>query len=79
MIHGEGIMPDIIVENMIIHREVDIFDEIDQMQPLPKSKEEKIPYDDQLARAIDLLKGIDVYKNYLHQQCPINEDEQKKS
>jgi len=77
-IHGEGIMPDIIVEERKIIQEkpVDIFKKIEKVdsekekpdakhskeQKIELEEKEKIEYDAQLRSAIDVLKGIKTYE-----------------
>lgn len=63
MIHAEGISPDVTVEQKNLssdEQELDIFDDIkEKQQPVIEKK-----FDDvQLARAIDLLKAMKIYKN----------------
>ncbi len=72
-IHGQGIPPDVVVpfeeppapEAKDKDKEPavgpNVFDRIDENGTLKESKEEK-PLDNQLARAVDLLKGIKVYQ-----------------
>ncbi len=84
-IHGEGIMPDVIVEEIEVARsnqekekKPDVFDKPDlkdrKESEVEKGKEQDsvekkedeakdVIADNQLARAIDILKGIKVYKN----------------
>jgi carboxyl-terminal processing protease len=71
-IQGEGIIPDVVVEKekVVTQKENDIFDQIELMANRPKEtriefNSEKQQYDSQLARAIDLLKGIKAYKGFL--------------
>lgn len=66
-IHGEGIVPDIIVEPLeielppIAKEPEEIFEKVKEgIVPEEEKKPEK--YDNQLVRAVDLLKGIEVYK-----------------
>jgi len=79
-IHGEGITPDVVVEQkkFIEEEEVDIFEKIDEVKPegeqegeheveldeedIEIERGEKKAFDNQLARAIDILKGIKVYQ-----------------
>jgi len=68
-IHGEGIMPDVVVpfeppaksekENEKDTKE--IFDNVEHPEEQPEGKP-KLALDNQLARAVDLLKGIKVYQ-----------------
>jgi len=72
VIHGEGITPDIVVEQQeFMQKEaVDIFKKIEEAEDKKEEKveagvddtEEKL-YDNQLMSAIDVLKGIKVYSN----------------
>ena len=70
-IHGEGIMPDVVVpfesppepspDKAKSHKADEIFDNVEH----PESKDaapKPAPMDNQLARAVDLLKGIKVYQ-----------------
>lgn len=76
-IHGEGIIPDIEVESKeekleaaITEKDEDIFEKLEKEEPHPPVKEEekkeeskkKVHYDNQLSRAVDIIKGIKVYK-----------------
>ncbi len=78
LIHGIGIIPDILVEEnkeIFLDKETDkkepkeikpqeIFDQVENKQKAPENKED-VDYknDNQLVRAIDVLKGINIYKN----------------
>ncbi len=78
LIHGIGIIPDILVEEnkeIFPDKETDkkepkeikpqeIFDQVENKQKAPENKED-VDYknDNQLVRAIDVLKGINIYKN----------------
>ncbi len=70
-IHGEGITPDVVVpfesppepspDKAKIHKADEIFDNVEH----PENKDaasKPAPLDNQLARAVDLLKGIKVYQ-----------------
>jgi len=73
-IHGEGIMPDVDVPferppeaKAKLETNGELFDRFDQdgkklEEPAPGSPAAKKKLDNQLARAVDLLKGIKVYK-----------------
>ena len=76
-IHGEGIIPDIEVEPKeekleaaITEKPEDIFEKLEKEETHPPVKEEekkeesekKVSYDNQLTRAVDIIKGIKVYK-----------------
>ncbi|MBI2447496.1 MAG: S41 family peptidase [Candidatus Omnitrophica bacterium] len=76
-IHGEGIIPDIEVEPKeekleaaISEKHEDIFEKLEKEDTHPPVKEEekkeeskkKVSYDNQLTRAVDIIKGIKVYK-----------------
>jgi len=86
MIHGEGIVPDVVVEfeerkspaEVKKEKNMDVFEKIEQSEKKDKEKEatdkdkdkdkkegkkkEEKPLDNQLLRAIDLIKGINVYR-----------------
>lgn len=68
-IHGEGITPDVLVEEQeIIAKQPqqsiskEVFDRIENHNTPDKSKDETKTYDAQLSHAVDLLKGIRVYR-----------------
>lgn len=73
-IHGEGIVPDVVVpfqEPPEKQEEKDgkqpdpaeVFDDLEEKQPdAPSAKLAKLKDDNQLARAVDLLKGLKVYR-----------------
>lgn len=69
VIHDEGITPDVIVELeeekvvKVTHQMRDIFEDIEKDRLKEKKKE--IVYDNQLNRALDLLKGIRAYQGLL--------------
>ena len=67
-IHGEGIVPDVVVEAGMVEVEkpgADIFTDIEKGE-VPEKKEmlrdEKIKVDNQLLHAIEILKGIKIYE-----------------
>lgn len=69
-IHGEGIMPDILVEYKDPSKkeenpEVDIFEELltkkEDIEAIKKEEEKKEKYDNQILSAVDVLKGIIIY------------------
>ena len=71
MIHGQGIMPDVEVPFERRPEEKDksktgqadaIFDQVESGEAQVAPSEAKKPLDNQLARAIDLIKGIRVYE-----------------
>ncbi len=73
-IHGEGVIPDVIVEPLEIEllpvakKPEEIFEKVKEgVVPESELKEDKKveKYDNQLARAVDLLKGIEVYKQFI--------------
>jgi len=82
-IHGEGIIPDVVVEEMpnLVTAEAapntqELFEKIerntlepDKLPPDGKAAADK-PFDMQLARAIDLIKGIRVYRS-----APVTSDQ----
>lgn len=70
-IHGQGIMPDVVVpfqeppakdkdEKEKTPNAAEVFDELEEKKPQTVS--EKLAKDNQLARAVDLLKGIKIYQ-----------------
>jgi len=67
-IHGEGIIPDIVVEYEEPKKEEakpkpeEIFEKIEQQPQPPVVKKEE--YDNQLLRAIDVIKAIRIYKTF---------------
>lgn len=67
-IHGEGITPDIIVEREKMREAAEkpkpeeIFEKIENEQEVPQVKKEE--YDNQLIRAIDVIKTIKIYKTF---------------
>lgn len=70
LIRHEGIIPDVKVEKEESDKakgeKVDIFEKLEEKKPqVPKasSKKEKIEYDNQLERAVDLMKAIKIYKS----------------
>lgn len=69
-IHGEGIIPDVVVdEQIIVAKEPqesiskEVFEKVENHSAVNKPKDEAMPYDAQLSRAVDLLKGIKVYRS----------------
>jgi C-terminal processing protease CtpA/Prc len=69
VIHGKGVMPDVIVEEGRIElasqpqpqqKPEDIFEEIDKVEKEEKTLDYKS--DNQLMRAVDILKAIRIYK-----------------
>ena len=73
IIHGEGIMPDVVVEPTIIEeageekakeekKPVDIFKKIEKEQETIKEESKDYKNDTQLMHAIYILKGIKVYR-----------------
>lgn len=64
-IHDKGVIPDIVVEfkegKVSLGKKHDIFEEIKKGEPIKEDKEEAL-YDNQLVRALDLLKGIKAYR-----------------
>lgn len=73
IIHGKGIMPDVVVEPTIIEeageekaqeekKTVDIFKKIEKEQETIKEESEDYKKDNQLMHAIYILKGIKVYR-----------------
>lgn len=68
IIRGQGVSPDVPVElEEKGNREAkaaDIFDKIDKKDEKPKAvpESEKVEYDNQLVRAIDLIKGLRAYR-----------------
>lgn len=69
-IHDKGVIPDVIVKpekNKVVRKEKrDIFEEIEENRL--KKQEKEIAYDNQLNRAIDLLKGIRAYQGLLEDE-----------
>jgi len=71
MIHGKGVMPDIVVEDGVIGEKADIdekakaeevFDKIEDKQTPMEKKPEDYKSDNQLVRAIDILKALRIFK-----------------
>ena len=71
-IHGEGIMPDIVVgykepaKTESAEKDADIFDELlhpeeDEAEEIKTEKEKRKKYDNQILSAVDVLKGIIIY------------------
>jgi carboxyl-terminal processing protease len=68
-IHGEGITPDVDVpfekppaeEESAEEKAEEVFDRVENGDPDAAPAEEKKKLDNQLARAVDLLKGIKVF------------------
>lgn len=64
-IHDKGVIPDIVVKfeegKVSLGKKDDIFEDIKKGE-FPKEDKEEIFYDNQLVRAIDLLKGIKAYR-----------------
>ena len=71
-IHGQGILPDVVVpfeppakkEERKGPAPEEIFDRVESEQNGKSPKTEQPPIDNQLARAVDLLKGLKVYKRW---------------
>ncbi len=67
-IHGEGVTPDIIVEREELKKEEtkpkpeEIFEKIEEEPQAPVVKKEE--YDNQLLRAIDVIKAVKIYKTF---------------
>lgn len=67
-IHGEGVTPDIIVEREESKKEEakpkpeEIFEKIEEESKAPTVKKEE--YDNQLLRAIDVIKAVKIYKTF---------------
>lgn len=67
-IHGEGVTPDIIVEREELKKEEtkpkpeEIFEKIEEEPQAPLVKKEE--YDNQLLRAIDVIKAVKIYKTF---------------
>lgn len=71
-IHGQGIMPDIVAEETRIepaavlepkeHRPQEIFEEIEKKEKPQEEKVEEYKADNQLMRAVDVIKAIKIYK-----------------
>ena len=72
-IHGKGVMPDIVVEEGKIElaeqdkpqdlKPQDVFEEIEKKnKPVEQKKELDYKSDNQLMRAVDVLKAIKIYK-----------------
>lgn len=67
-IHGEGIAPDIVVEREELKKEEskpkpeEIFEKLEEEPQLPVVKKEE--YDNQLVRAIDVIKAIKIYRKF---------------
>ncbi|MBI5145491.1 MAG: peptidase S41, partial [Candidatus Omnitrophica bacterium] len=74
VIHGQGVTPDIIVEEAKIElalkdevpvkKAEEVFEELENKEKIEKVKAQPLDYktDNQLARAVDILKGLKVYK-----------------
>lgn len=72
-IHGKGIIPDIVVEEGRIElaaatqpnaeKPQDVFEEIENKEKPAKEKTKEYTADNQVMRAVDVLKGIRIYKN----------------
>ncbi|MFA5099614.1 MAG: S41 family peptidase [Candidatus Omnitrophota bacterium] len=74
MIHGKGVLPDIVVEDGIVNtagmitdkdKAEDVFDKLDPKAAEPDQAEKSIDNyksDNQLVRAIDILKAIKIFK-----------------
>ncbi len=68
VIHGEGITPDIIVEREELKKvetkaePEEIFEKIEEEPQTPVVKKEE--YDNQLIRAIDVIKAVKIYKTF---------------
>ena len=74
-IHGKGVPPDVLVEEARIElkkensgdeKKKEIFDEIESAIPKHKGKDEQsfdYKSDNQIVRALDILKAIDIYVN----------------
>ena len=87
-IHGEGIQPDIIVEEGTIEAQEEkterqkleeVFQEVDKKEHVPRQdKLEEYKNDAQLLRAIDLLKAIKIYKVSSTQNAQIQKPQENK-
>ncbi len=69
IIHGKGVMPDISVEDGISAGKdetdgklEDVFDKIEEKKPQSDPKPEDYKSDNQLVRAIDILKALKIFK-----------------
>jgi carboxyl-terminal processing protease len=71
-IHGKGVIPDIIVEEgkievvdkdeLKVERTQDVFEEIEKKEKTEKDKTQEYKSDNQLMRAVDILKAIKISK-----------------
>jgi len=68
-IHGQGIMPDIVVEFKPVKKEdlskgnpEEVFEKLEEDQQRPSVKQEE--YDNQLQAAIDVIKTMRIYKSF---------------
>ena len=68
-IHGQGIMPDIVVEREQMKKEEqgkknpdEVFEKLEENQQSPETKKEE--YDNQLQSGIDVIKTMKIYKNF---------------
>ncbi len=73
LIHGEGIKPDVVVPLEAVPEESkdkppsseEVFEQVEHPEQPQDKDAEKLKRDNQLARAVDLLKGIKVYQTNL--------------
>jgi carboxyl-terminal processing protease len=69
-IHGEGIMPDLVVVREQLRKDEadgkkkpeEVFDKLEQSKDKPVVKKEE--YDNQLQSAVDVIKTIKIYKSF---------------